>query len=122
MYIEDIPEGNLRYGYTTGACATAATKAALIGLITGNIPDEVTIELPVKKNAVFKISHKRLENDYAEASVLKDGGDDPDVTTGLFYIFKGLYVTRERYKDPWWKGYRGCHAGGSSGKAREFRH
>ncbi|WP_287960151.1 cobalt-precorrin-5B (C(1))-methyltransferase CbiD [Acidiplasma sp.] len=92
MYIEDIPEGNLRYGYTTGACATAATKAALIGLITGNIPDEVTIELPVKKNAVFKISHKRLENDYAEASVLKDGGDDPDVTTGLF-IYSRVYMS-----------------------------
>ena len=51
MYIENIPDrANLRFGYTTGSCATASTKAALISLITKTEVNNIEIELPVKKN------------------------------------------------------------------------
>ena len=50
MYIENPDRTNLRYGYTTGACATAATRAALIMMVTGKTVDYVEINLPAKKN------------------------------------------------------------------------
>ncbi|MEZ5801778.1 MAG: cobalt-precorrin-5B (C(1))-methyltransferase, partial [Nitratireductor sp.] len=43
---EEKPEGKLRRGWTTGACATAATRAALTALVTGHFPDPVSIRLP----------------------------------------------------------------------------
>ncbi|MBU6391773.1 MAG: cobalamin biosynthesis protein CbiD [Planctomycetota bacterium] len=73
---------SLRTGYTTGSCATAATKAAVIGLFKGNIPDEVEIDTPSGIKLQLKILHKQLSNDTAECAVQKDAGDDPDVTNG----------------------------------------
>lgn len=70
----------LRTGWTTGACATAATKAAAIGLATGEVPDEVTITLPRGQEPRFAIEDSRLGAAMAEAAVRKDAGDDPDVT------------------------------------------
>src|SRR3990172_2134684 len=72
----------LRFGYTTGTCAAAAAKAAVIGLFNGTIPDEVEIDTPggVKLNLI--ILHKRLSDSFSECAVQKDAGDDPDVTNG----------------------------------------
>ncbi len=73
----------LRTGYTTGACATAATKAALLVLTTRAAPDRVTIRLPVGEDATFTPHRcERLSDHQALASVIKDAGDDPDVTHG----------------------------------------
>ncbi len=84
MYTENVPDKrNLRFGYTTGSCATASTKAALTSLITKNELKNIEIELPVKKIVNFEIKRLIIHNDYAIAATLKDGGDDPDVTTGL---------------------------------------
>lgn len=88
MYIENIPEKNLRYGYTTGSCATASTKAALISLITQKEVKNIDIELPAKKTVNFEIKRLITHNDYSIAATLKDGGDDPDVTTGLLIYSK----------------------------------
>ena len=74
----------LRSGYTTGSCATAAAKAAAIGLFTGNIPDEVEINTPAGIKLRLKIYHKQLSADEAACAVQKDAGDDPDVTNGCF--------------------------------------
>ncbi|MDO8743877.1 MAG: cobalt-precorrin-5B (C(1))-methyltransferase, partial [Candidatus Brocadiaceae bacterium] len=74
----------MRFGYTTGSCATAAAKAAAIGLFAGNIPDEVEIDTPIGKKLRLKISHKQLSADEAACAVQKDAGDDPDVTNGCF--------------------------------------
>ncbi|MEM0140156.1 MAG: cobalt-precorrin-5B (C(1))-methyltransferase [Ferroplasma sp.] len=84
MYIENPDRANLRYGYTTGACATAATKAALIMLFTGNRVDTIEINLPAKKTATFKVEKIEIGKNYCSAAIKKDGGDDPDVTTGLY--------------------------------------
>lgn len=71
----------LRRGWTTGACATAAMKAALTGLITGCVPDTITITLPKNKTPRFAITHHTFHHDGSvSASVIKDAGDDPDVT------------------------------------------
>ena len=71
----------MREGYTTGACATAAAKAATIGLVTGTIPETVTIHLPAGRDATF-VLHERVKGDGVRCSVIKDAGDDPDVTHG----------------------------------------
>ena len=74
----------LRRGWTTGACATAATRAALELLLTGQAPALVEIELPGGSTASFAIAHSSLAvaDGIATTGVIKDAGDDPDVTHG----------------------------------------
>ncbi|MCU1656066.1 MAG: cobalamin biosynthetic protein [Pseudonocardiales bacterium] len=72
----------LRYGWTTGACATAATTAAYTALLTGEFPDPVQITLPRGQTPSFALTRERLVIDAASASITKDAGDDPDVTHG----------------------------------------
>lgn len=74
------PEGELRKGWTTGACATAATKAAFTALLTRGFPDPVQITLPKGQTPSFALTKEKLGDNYARASVIKDAGDDPDVT------------------------------------------
>ncbi|CTQ34158.1 cobalt-precorrin-5B (C(1))-methyltransferase [Jannaschia rubra] len=72
----------LRRGWTTGACATAACKAALTGLWAGAVPARVTIHLPRGETPTFDIVNVLTGPDWVEAGVIKDAGDDPDVTHG----------------------------------------
>jgi len=72
----------LRSGWTTGACATAAAKAAWTGLCTGTLPTDIAILLPKGQRPVFAIEAARTGDGWAEATVKKDAGDDPDVTHG----------------------------------------
>lgn len=76
----------LRRGWTTGACATAATKAAFIGWITGEFPDPIEILLPRGAPVGFALACYDRTADGARAGVVKDAGDDPDVTNGLLII------------------------------------
>jgi cobalt-precorrin-5B (C1)-methyltransferase len=76
------PTPKLRHGWTTGACATAAAKAAYAALLTGSFPDPVEILLPGGQNAAFALAEWDLRETYATAGVIKDAGDDPDVTHG----------------------------------------
>lgn len=78
----------LKYGWTTGACATAATKAAYEGLITGTIPKSVTIVLPKGQTPTFAVIGDQLTKDTATAGIIKDAGDDPDVTHGAAIMVK----------------------------------
>jgi cobalt-precorrin-5B (C1)-methyltransferase len=71
-----------RTGFTTGACATACTKAALHALLTGKAQSEVTITLPRGERPTFKLAWCKIEGDEATCATVKDGGDDPDVTHG----------------------------------------
>ncbi|MFE3323861.1 cobalt-precorrin-5B (C(1))-methyltransferase [Streptomyces sp. NPDC059176] len=72
----------LRSGWTTGACATAATTAAYTALLTGDFPDPVTITLPKGHTPAFALAAEELTDVFAMAGVVKDAGDDPDVTHG----------------------------------------
>lgn len=76
----------LRRGWTTGACATAAVSAAYEALLTGQFPDPVTVELPRGNKASFALEHTELGRDCAIAGVIKDAGDDPDVTHGAMIL------------------------------------
>ncbi|MCC9621342.1 cobalt-precorrin-5B (C(1))-methyltransferase [Thalassospira sp. MA62] len=80
------PDGPLRKGWTTGACATAATRAAWQALLTGAFPDPVPITLPGGESPSFALIKCDLGDDWARASVIKDAGDDPDVTHGAEII------------------------------------
>lgn len=73
----------LRKGFTTGSCGAAAAKAALYMLLTGSVKDEIEIITP--GGAVFRTEVKDIfrEGNRVRCAVVKDGGDDPDVTTGL---------------------------------------
>ena len=74
---------SLRTGYTTGTCATAATKAALSTLVNGEKLARVNVSLPKDKHIVMDITWIRYENEKSvTAAVIKDAGDDPDVTNG----------------------------------------
>lgn len=73
----------LRRGWTTGACATAAARAAFEALVTGAPPpDPVEIALPSGKRVAFALATFERGEDFARAGVVKDAGDDPDVTHG----------------------------------------
>jgi cobalt-precorrin-5B (C1)-methyltransferase len=74
------PPKPLRRGWTTGACATAATKAAFEALLTGIFPDPVEITLPKGEKPGFALARQELGQDAATAGIVKDAGDDPDVT------------------------------------------
>ena len=72
----------LRHGWTTGACATAATTAAYTALLTGEFPDPVSIDLPKDNHPSFALATELLADGAASAGIVKDAGDDPDVTHG----------------------------------------
>ena len=76
----------LRHGWTTGACATAAAKAAFAALRTGVFPDPVEIVLPGGQHPAFALALYELGEGFARAGVVKDAGDDPDVTHGALVI------------------------------------
>lgn len=72
----------LRRGWTTGACATAASKAAYTALLTCEFPDPVEISLPGGQHVAFALAVTHKDGGAATAGVVKDAGDDPDVTHG----------------------------------------
>jgi len=80
------PATALRRGWTTGACATAATKAALTALLTGEFPDPVVITLPKGETPSFALARESVGEKTAMAGIIKDAGDDPDVTHGAMVI------------------------------------
>jgi cobalt-precorrin-5B (C1)-methyltransferase len=83
----------MRYGFTTGSCAAAGAKAAAYMLLTGRKKTEITIETP--KGILYKaklVDINRQERSVS-CAVEKDGGDDPDITTGSFIYAKVSYGT-----------------------------
>ena len=72
----------LRRGWTTGACSAAAAKAACAALLTGEFPDPVEIALPGGRRVAFALAEWQAGDGFARAGVVKDAGDDPDVTHG----------------------------------------
>ncbi len=81
-----MPTRPLRRGWTTGACATAAAKAAYAALLTGEFPDPVEITLPRGQRPSFVLAATRASEGAATAGIVKDAGDDPDVTHGALVL------------------------------------
>jgi cobalt-precorrin-5B (C1)-methyltransferase len=82
--LEKRRKGQLRTGYTTGTSASAATKAALLTLTSSQIFNTIDVFLPKGKIATLQIAWTRTnqDNQSVTCAVIKDGGDDPDVTHG----------------------------------------
>ncbi|WP_166416269.1 cobalt-precorrin-5B (C(1))-methyltransferase [Cochlodiniinecator piscidefendens] len=78
--MEKKPISELRRGWTTGACATAATKAALKALWGEGFADKVRLTLPRGERPEFDVVETAMGDGWAEAGIVKDAGDDPDVT------------------------------------------
>ncbi|HEY1783337.1 MAG TPA: cobalt-precorrin-5B (C(1))-methyltransferase [Roseiarcus sp.] len=76
----------LRRGWTTGACAAGAARAAFEALLTGAFPDPVPVALPKGLRPEFALATQELGADFARASIVKDAGDDPDVTHGALIV------------------------------------
>jgi cobalt-precorrin-5B (C1)-methyltransferase len=76
----------LRRGWTTGTCATAAAKAAYTALLTGTFPDPVEVSLPRGGRPAFALATTASGDGEATAGVVKDAGDDPDVTHGALIL------------------------------------
>jgi len=90
---------DLRFGFTTGSCSAATAKAATYMLLTGKTINRINIETP--KGIIFPadiIDIHRQEN-LVSCATIKDGGDDPDITTGAhviatvsFHDKEGIYI------------------------------
>ena len=78
----------MRYGFTTGSCATAAAKAAAYMLLTGRIKTEITIDTPKGIPYTAKILDIDRKEREVNCAVEKDGGDDPDITSGALIYAK----------------------------------
>ena len=82
----------MRYGFTTGSCAAAAAKAAAYMLLTGLKKTEITIETPKGILYNAKLLDIMFGENEASCAVEKDGGDDPDITTGTWIYAKVSYL------------------------------
>src|SRR5260221_428599 len=76
----------LRRGWTTGACAAAASRAAYQAWLTGRFPDPVTLRLPGGAQTSFRLALAERDAEEARAGIVKDAGDDPDITHGALVI------------------------------------
>jgi len=84
----------LRRGWTTGACATAAAKSAVSALLGGGFEDPVSITLPGGQIPAFALAHQAAGEGWAETGIIKDAGDDPDVTHGATIIARVAHGTK----------------------------
>ena len=108
----------LRRGWTTGTCATAAAAAAWQALLTGAFPDPVTVALPRGGAATLPLARAELRDGEAMAGIVKDAGDDPDVTHGaLVTAYRCAGAGRRRGGVPRRRRGRHRHPGRSAGAA-----
>ncbi len=89
----------MRFGFTTGSCAAAASKAAAYMLLTGRVKDRISITTP--KGIVFDAQIVDIVRSESSVScaVIKDGGDDPDVTTGAHIVSTVSYLPTKNASD-----------------------
>lgn len=108
MYcVIDEKNHRLRYGYTTGSCAAAATQAAVRMLLTKEPVEEVALQTPKGILLHLLIEDISMTEDEVCCAVRKDGGDDPDVTHGIL-----IYARVRRSREP------GIHIDGGIGVGR----
>ena len=84
----------MRYGFTTGSCAAAASKAAAYMLLSGMRKTEITIETPKGIPYTTQIVEISRSEQSVRCAVQKDGGDDPDITSGTL-IFSEVSLKKE---------------------------
>ena len=92
MDVDTKNKTKLRTGFTTGSCATAASKACILAIQNQKIIENVDIILPKRSRLEIEIDSCEFTTNSAKCSVIKDGGDDPDVTHGAA-IFVNIELT-----------------------------
>ena len=85
----------MRYGFTTGSCAAAAAAAACYMLLTGRKKEEMTILTPKGIPYTAKVVDIIMNRDRAACAIVKDGGDDPDITTGAHIVAEVTFLQKE---------------------------
>jgi len=88
----------LRYGFTTGSCAAAAAKAATYMLLNGGIKRSISIDTPKGIKYDAEILDIKRSADSVSCAVKKDGGDDPDITTGLLIYAEVSFTDRKDHE------------------------
>lgn len=96
----------MRHGFTTGSCAAAAAKAAAYMLLSGKEKREITIETPKGIPYTTKLQGIQRTETFVECAVEKDGGDDPDITTGT-WIYAKVWYGDKKQQEIWIDGGRG---------------
>ncbi|MDP3732131.1 MAG: cobalt-precorrin-5B (C(1))-methyltransferase CbiD [Candidatus Omnitrophota bacterium] len=86
---------NLRKGFTTGTCAQAAAKAAGVMLVNNRVVKSIDIETPKGVHLNLKIIDQKIGKDFAQCAIVKDSGDDPDVTDGIRIYAKVKYSNKK---------------------------
>jgi len=86
IIVEEVNKKTLRTGFTTGTSATAASKAAILSIINQSKIQNIEVKLPKGKTIMIPIHFCEFGKEKARCSVIKDGGDDPDVTHGAEII------------------------------------
>ena len=84
----------LRLGYTTGSCAAAASKAAAIMLLTGRSVEKIKLLTPKGIELELEVEDIKTEKDKVSCAIMKDSGDDPDVTHGAL-VYSEVSLTDE---------------------------
>jgi cobalt-precorrin-5B (C1)-methyltransferase len=84
----ETPVKEMRRGWTTGACAAAAARSAYTALFETEFPDPVAITLPGGQRPSFALARHALSDGVAEVAIVKDAGDDPDVTHGALVVVR----------------------------------
>ncbi|MGB9002692.1 MAG: cobalt-precorrin-5B (C(1))-methyltransferase [Nitrosotalea sp.] len=82
MESDSMPKGKMRTGYTTGTSATAGAKAGILAILNQEKIGFIDVTLPKKSKIQIKIEKCEFDKHSAHCYVIKDGGDDPDVTHG----------------------------------------
>ena len=85
----------MRYGFTTGSCAAAAAAAACYMLLTGRKKEEMTILTPKGFSYTAKLVDISINESSAACAIVKDGGDDPDITTGAHIVAEVAFLQKE---------------------------
>lgn len=89
-------EKNMKFGFTTGSCATAAAKAASYMLLSGMEKNKIEIITPKGIPFNAEIVDILREENLVSCAVIKDGGDDPDITTGCHVVATVKYADPEQ--------------------------
>ncbi|QUC64488.1 cobalt-precorrin-5B (C(1))-methyltransferase [Nitrosopumilus sp. K4] len=92
--MDEIKKEKLKTGYTTGTCATAAAKAGILAIISQKDIDKVDVKLPKGNFIKIPINSCEFEQTKAICSVIKNGGDDPDVTHGAEIIVEVSFTDK----------------------------
>ena len=85
----------MRYGFTTGSCAAAAAAAACYMLLTGRKKEEMTILTPKGISYTAKLVDISINESSAACAIVKDGGDDLDITTGAHIVAEAAFLQKE---------------------------